>query len=88
MLNLDVSLTSPLPFSFFPVLRDYPLHPPYEPTYLLTFILISITSQQTACCSLPAIEAEYTPKGTYETIADLKTYVVGDASSKKLIVYT
>ncbi|OIW33236.1 hypothetical protein CONLIGDRAFT_640383 [Coniochaeta ligniaria NRRL 30616] len=29
-----------------------------------------------ACCALPPVSAEYTPKGQYETIAGLKTYVV------------
>ncbi|EIW69118.1 hypothetical protein TREMEDRAFT_39389 [Tremella mesenterica DSM 1558] len=34
-------------------------------------------SSEKACCTLPPAEAEYTPKGSYETLAGLKTYVVG-----------
>ncbi|KAI5307831.1 hypothetical protein KEM55_007291 [Ascosphaera atra] len=43
-----------------------------------------------ACCSIPPAQAaNYTPKGTYETIAGLKTYVTGpaDATDAILMVY-
>jgi len=44
-----------------------------------------------ACCSLPPVEADYTPKGSYETLGDLKSYTIGpDSDSAKgaiLMVY-
>ncbi|WVQ94440.1 hypothetical protein IAU59_001519 [Kwoniella sp. CBS 9459] len=42
-----------------------------------------------ACCNLPPVQAEYTPKGSYITHGDLKTYAVGpeDAKAAVLIVY-
>ena len=40
----------------------------------------------TACCKLPPVEAEYTPKGTYETINGYKTYVTGPEDSDKAIL--
>lgn len=39
------------------------------------------------CCTSPPVEAEYTPKGSFETIAGLKTYTAGPADAKKLVVY-
>ncbi|WRT65468.1 uncharacterized protein IL334_002411 [Kwoniella shivajii] len=41
------------------------------------------------CCRLPPVQAEYTAKGTYTTIGDLKTYAVGpeDAKIAVVIVY-
>ncbi|KAK4689171.1 hypothetical protein P7C73_g920, partial [Tremellales sp. Uapishka_1] len=39
-----------------------------------------------ACCTLPPVQAEYTPKGSYSDLAGLKTYTVGEASAKKAIV--
>jgi dienelactone hydrolase len=42
-----------------------------------------------ACCSLPPVSAEYTPKGTYGKVAGLKSYTVGpeDAKAAVLVVY-
>ena len=39
-----------------------------------------------ACCKLPPVEADYTPKGTYETINGFKTYVTGPEDSDKAIL--
>ena len=39
-----------------------------------------------ACCKLPPVEAEYTPKGSYETINGYKTYVTGPEDSDKAIL--
>ncbi|KAH8894809.1 dienelactone hydrolase family protein [Thozetella sp. PMI_491] len=39
-----------------------------------------------ACAQLPSVTAEYTAKGRYETIAGLKTYVVGPADAKRAII--
>ena len=42
-----------------------------------------------ACCQLPPIEADYTPKGSYADFEGLKTYTSGleDAKSAVLMVY-
>jgi len=39
-----------------------------------------------ACCKLPPVEAEYSPKGSYEKINGYKTYVTGPEDSDKAIV--
>ncbi|OTA98284.1 hypothetical protein M426DRAFT_70117 [Hypoxylon sp. CI-4A] len=38
------------------------------------------------CAQIPPVSSDYTPKGTYETIAGLKTYIVGPPSPQKAIV--
>lgn len=51
---------------------------------------MSVTgTQSSACCTLPPVESEYTPKGTYTDIAGLKTYVSGpeDADEAIVLVY-
>ncbi|KAL7419773.1 hypothetical protein Q5752_005689 [Cryptotrichosporon argae] len=40
-----------------------------------------------ACCTLPPVQAEYTPKGTYTEVSGLKSYVVGPEDSDKVIVF-
>ena len=43
-----------------------------------------------ACCSIPPVEADYTPKGTYTTLNGLKTYEIapkGEAKAAVLFVY-
>ncbi|PMD35396.1 dienelactone hydrolase family protein-like protein [Hyaloscypha variabilis F] len=41
-----------------------------------------------ACCSIPPIISKgYEPKGKYETIGGLKTYVTGPANASKAILY-
>jgi len=41
-----------------------------------------------ACCSIPPIVSKgYEPKGKYETIGGLKTYVTGPANASKAILY-
>jgi len=41
-----------------------------------------------ACCSIPPIVAKgYEPKGKYETIGGLKTYVTGPSDASKAILY-
>jgi len=44
------------------------------------------TADQVACCKLPPVEAEYSPKGSYEKINGYKTYVTGPEDSDKAIV--
>ncbi|KAI1377910.1 alpha/beta-hydrolase [Hypoxylon crocopeplum] len=39
-----------------------------------------------ACAQIPPVSSDYTPKGTYETIAGLKTYVIGPPSPTKAII--
>ncbi|CCG81530.1 Dienelactone hydrolase family protein [Taphrina deformans PYCC 5710] len=38
-----------------------------------------------ACCSIPPVESSYQPKGSYKTLGGLKTYVVGDPNSNRVI---
>jgi len=44
------------------------------------------TALNKACCSIPPVQAEYTPKGTFEEFAGFKCYVTGDKSSKTAVV--
>ena len=39
-----------------------------------------------ACCDLPPVQAEYTPKGAYTEIGGFKSYVVGPEDAKSVIV--
>ncbi|KAJ3040669.1 hypothetical protein HDV00_010562 [Rhizophlyctis rosea] len=39
-----------------------------------------------ACCTLPPVQVDYTPKGHMTTIAGFDTYAVGDPSSQKAII--
>lgn len=39
-----------------------------------------------ACCSLPPVQAEYTPKGSYGKVAGLKSYGVGPTDTGKAIL--
>ncbi|KAG8682314.1 hypothetical protein FRC08_015040 [Ceratobasidium sp. 394] len=48
----------------------------------------SIPGDNAACCTIPPVQSNYQPKGTFETINGLKTYVIGDKASKKAIVVT
>ena len=38
-----------------------------------------------ACCSIPPVQSDYSPKGSFEEIGGLKTYVTGDRNSKNVI---
>ncbi|KAG9102492.1 hypothetical protein FRC06_001968, partial [Ceratobasidium sp. 370] len=49
---------------------------------------MSIPGDNAACCAIPPAQSNYQPKGTFETINGLKTYVTGDKSSKKAVVVT
>lgn len=53
---------------------------PYPPWQGLT---------STACCSLPPVQAEYTPKGSYGKLGGIKSYGVGPTDTGKaiLVVY-
>ncbi|OTA66037.1 dienelactone hydrolase family protein [Hypoxylon sp. EC38] len=39
-----------------------------------------------ACAQIPPVSSDYNPKGTYETISGLKTYVIGPQSARKAII--
>ncbi|SJX61803.1 related to AIM2-cytoplasmic protein involved in mitochondrial function or organization [Sporisorium reilianum f. sp. reilianum] len=39
-----------------------------------------------ACCSIPPVKSDYSPKGTTEKIAGIDTYVIGPKDAKKAIV--
>ncbi|WFD31459.1 carboxymethylenebutenolidase [Malassezia sp. CBS 17886] len=39
-----------------------------------------------ACCTLPPVQTEYTPKGVFEQVNGLKSYVTGDRSSKHVLL--
>jgi len=43
-------------------------------------------SSEKACCSLPPVQADYTPKGSYSDVNGLKSYIIGEESSKKVIL--
>jgi hypothetical protein len=46
-----------------------------------------LTAASSACCSLPPVKADYTPKGSYADVAGIKSYTVGPEDSKKSILY-
>ena len=45
-----------------------------------------MSSVNQACCTLKPVQVDYEPKGTYEDIAGLKTYVTGPKDSKRAIL--
>ncbi|WFD36133.1 carboxymethylenebutenolidase [Malassezia cuniculi] len=45
-----------------------------------------MSSVNQACCTLKPVQVEYEPKGTYEEIGGLKTYVTGSKESKRAII--
>ncbi|KAF2173670.1 hypothetical protein M409DRAFT_61980 [Zasmidium cellare ATCC 36951] len=47
------------------------------------------THSSAACCStpVPKATADYTPKGTYQTLANTKTYITGPASATKALFH-
>jgi len=48
--------------------------------------MTTIVNDNKACCSLPPVEASYTPKGKYEDFVGIKTYHVGDKASETAII--
>ncbi|KZT57047.1 hypothetical protein CALCODRAFT_496717 [Calocera cornea HHB12733] len=48
--------------------------------------MTTIVNDNKACCSLPPVEAEYTPKGEYINVAGYKSYTVGNKASKVAII--
>ncbi|CCO27033.1 hypothetical protein RSOLAG1IB_04248 [Rhizoctonia solani AG-1 IB] len=46
----------------------------------------TIPGDNPVCCTIPPVASDYKPKGTFETINEVSTYVIGDKSSKKAIV--
>lgn len=40
-----------------------------------------------ACCRLPPASSDYSPKGSWDTVAELKTYVTGPADATRAIVF-
>ena len=45
-----------------------------------------MSSVNQACCTLKPVQVEYEPKGSYEDVGGLKTYLTGDKESKRVIV--
>ncbi|KDN48171.1 hypothetical protein RSAG8_03187, partial [Rhizoctonia solani AG-8 WAC10335] len=45
-----------------------------------------IPADNAACCTIPPVQSNYKPKGAFETINGVSTYVVGDKTSKQAIV--
>jgi hypothetical protein len=39
-----------------------------------------------ACLSVPPVQTSYQPKGSYEDIAGIRSYVVGDKSAKAVLI--
>ncbi|KAH7339508.1 dienelactone hydrolase [Rhizoctonia solani] len=48
----------------------------------------TIPGDNPVCCTIPPVESNYKPKGTFETINGASTYVIGDKASKKAIIVT
>ncbi|CAE6434248.1 unnamed protein product [Rhizoctonia solani] len=46
----------------------------------------TIPGDNPVCCTIPPVESNYQPKGTFETVNGWSTYVTGDKASKKAIV--
>ena len=44
----------------------------------------TMSTSNKACCTIAPVQTDYQPKGTYEDIASIKTYVVGP----KAVSYT
>ncbi|CAD6574671.1 MAG: hypothetical protein TREMPRED_001196 [Tremellales sp. Tagirdzhanova-0007] len=40
-----------------------------------------------ACCTLPPVQAEYSPKGSYSDVGGLNSYVVGPENAESAILY-
>lgn len=56
-------------------------------TYTRTLATMStIPGDNQACCTIPPVQSNYKPKGTFETYENISTYVNGDKTSKKAIV--
>ncbi|KAG0173532.1 hypothetical protein DFQ28_008198 [Apophysomyces sp. BC1034] len=43
-------------------------------------------SYSRACCTIPPVDSNYTPKGKFENIGDLPVYTVGPSDAKKAII--
>ncbi|EUC53946.1 dienelactone hydrolase family protein [Rhizoctonia solani AG-3 Rhs1AP] len=46
----------------------------------------TIPGDNAACCTIPPVQCSYKPKGAFETINGIPTYVVGDMTCKHAIV--
>ncbi|CAE6474698.1 hypothetical protein ACGC1H_005879 [Rhizoctonia solani] len=46
----------------------------------------TIPGDNAACCTIPPVKSGYKPKGAFETINGILTYVVGDNSRKQAII--
>ncbi|CAE6403915.1 unnamed protein product [Rhizoctonia solani] len=46
----------------------------------------TIPGDNPVCCTIPPVASDYNPKGTFETINEILTYVIGDKSSEKAII--
>jgi dienelactone hydrolase len=47
---------------------------------------IKISNGNEACCTIPPVQADYTHKGEFTTLANLKTYKTGPAEAKTAII--
>jgi len=45
-----------------------------------------MSTSNKACCTIAPVQTDYQPKGTYEDIASIKTYVVGPKDAKKVLL--
>ncbi|CUA66928.1 putative AIM2 family protein C30D10,14 [Schizosaccharomyces pombe 972h-] [Rhizoctonia solani] len=48
----------------------------------------TIPGDNPVCCTIPPVESNYKPKGSFETINGYSTYVIGNKTSKKAILVT
>jgi hypothetical protein len=49
-------------------------------------VIMSSAKLNEACCSIPPVQTSYQPKGSYEDIAGIKSYVVGNKSAKAVLI--
>jgi len=68
-------------------IQNYQKHTTHQKCHLVSkFTPAQTKLTRAACCKLPPVEAEYSPKGSYEKINGYKTYVTGPEDSDKAIV--
>jgi hypothetical protein len=49
-------------------------------------VAMSSAKLNEACCSIPPVQTSYQPKGSFEEIAGIKSYVIGDKSAKEVLI--
>ncbi|CAE6404412.1 unnamed protein product [Rhizoctonia solani] len=84
--GLRLQLVSPRPLQFIPSARV--THIQSHPFSSALNTMSTIPRDNPVCCTIPPVESNYKPKGTFETINGFSTYVIGEKTSKKAILVT